>query len=332
MLPTPSTRSTARRILGALSIALVLAASGARVAEARAATIAARAGAPVAADAVAARDQLGTGKAIVLGLVEGITEFLPISSTGHLSVAEHLLDVGTTPGTKDATDAYTVIIQVGAILAVVLLYWRRILDVLAGLVGRSATGRRLLVALVVAFLPAGVIGKLFSQTIEDHLLKPSMVAVAWAVGGLAILALARRYRGAMRDGRALETITAREALVIGLAQSLALWPGVSRSLVTILAAVLLGLSLPAAVEFGFLLGLCTLGAATAYSLAKDGSTVFDTFGTSAPLIGIVVAFVSAAAAVKWMVGYLDRHDLTVFAWYRLAAAAVTVGLLATHVI
>ena len=279
--------------------------------------------------ASAAKSELTVPKAIVLGLVEGITEFLPISSTGHLHVAEQLLDVGTTDATRDATDSYTVIIQIGAIAAVLIISWRRVMEVFAGLIGRSAPGRRLLVSLIAAFVPAAVIGLIGDKLITKHLLKTAPIAAAWIVGGGVILWLAPRYRKARGAGHALESLTVRQAVIIGAAQSLALWPGVSRSLVTILAAVLLGLSLSAAVEFSFLLGLLTLGAATVYKVAKDGSLVFDTFGTTSPLVGIVVAFLAAAVAVKWMIAYLNRHDLTVFAIYRIVIGAVTLALLAT---
>ncbi len=281
----------------------------------------------------ATTQELPIAKAVILGVVEGVTEFLPVSSTGHLLVAERLLDIGTSSDdAKNAADAYTVIIQLGAIAAVLLISWRRVLDVLNGLVGRSETGRRLLLALVCGFVPAAIVGLLFNDAIDRHLLRPVPVAIAWIVGGIAIAALSGRYRQAIRSGRGLDAITPRQAVIIGVAQSAALWPGVSRSLVTILAAVLLGFSLTAAVEFSFLLGLCTLGAASGYSLLKDGSFVFDRFGTASPLIGVVVAAVAAALSVKWMVGYLARHDLRVFAGYRVLVGIATLGLVAGNVI
>ena len=243
------------------------------------------------------------------------------------------MDVGTkNDADKKATDAYTVIIQLGAILAVLLVSWKRVLEVLQGLIGKSAIGRRLLIALICAFVPAAAVGVLFNDAIDKRLLKPTPVALAWLAGGLAIVVFAKRYKKAMRGGRILDSITPKDAVIIGIAQSLSLWPGVSRSLVTILAAVLLGFSLSAAVEFSFLLGLCTLGAACAYSLLKDGSLVFDTYGKTAPLVGIVVAFGAAAVAVRWMINYLNRRDLSVFAVYRFAAGLVTLWLVATKVI
>jgi undecaprenyl-diphosphatase len=274
---------------------------------------------------------LTTPKAIALGLIEGITEFLPISSTGHLLVAEKLMDIGTQDtASKDAADAYAVIIQLGAIVAVLLISWKRVLDVLQGLIGKSETGRRLLINLIAAFVPAAVVGVLLDKLLEKHLLKPVPVAIAWLVGGAAIIALAKKFKAAQHAGRLLDSMTPKDAVMIGVAQSVALWPGVSRSLVTILGAILLGFRLRDAVEFSFLLGLCTLSAAAGYSLLKDGSLVFDTFGTTTPLIGMVVAFVSAAVAVKWLVSYLNKHDLSMFGIYRLFAGVVTLGLVAAN--
>ena len=326
-----STRGPALLLVGFLGVVFLGGlAVGARPAGAvRPAAAAAAVPGAATKPSAAAKLELTTGKAVVLGLVEGLTEFLPVSSTGHLHVAEQLMDVGKTPATKDAMDSYTVIIQVGAILAVLLISWRRVVEVFQGLIGRSTEGRKLLLALAAAFVPAAVIGVVLDKAIGDDLLKTLPIALAWIVGGVAILVFGPRYRSAQRGGRALESLTVREGAIIGVAQALALWPGVSRSLVTILAAIIIGLSLEAAVEFSFLLGLLTLGAATVYKLGRDGSLVFDTYGKASPLIGIAVAFVSAAVGVKWMLGYLHRHDLTVFAGYRIAIGVVAIGLMAT---
>jgi undecaprenyl-diphosphatase len=278
-----------------------------------------------------ASNELTTAKAVVLGAVEGITEFLPISSTGHLLVAERLLHVGQKAATKDATDTYTVVIQLGAILAVLVVSWKRVLTLFQGLVGKSESGRTILIALIAAFVPTAIIGLVLDKPIEKHFLNAGVVSAAWIVGGLVILALTKRYQAARTGGRPLESIVWKHAAVIGLSQSISVvWPGTSRSLVTILSAVLLGYSLAAAVEFSFILGLATLGAASLYKLAKDGSVVFDTFGVANPLIGIAVAFVTALAAVKWMISYLQKHDLTGFAFYRIAAGVLTLGLIAAN--
>jgi undecaprenyl-diphosphatase len=279
----------------------------------------------------AAGNELTAGKAVVLGLVEGITEFLPISSTGHLLVAERMLDTGQTDATKKAADTYTVAIQIGAILAVVVLYFGRLRSMFEGLIGRDPGGRRALIGVLIAFVPAAILGVLGKDFIENHLLYVGPVIAAWIVGAIVIFAFGDRF-SATTPGSALEAITVRQAVIIGAAQCLAMWPGTSRSLVTILAALLVGMTLSAAVEFSFLLGLLTVSAATAYSLLGRGGELVDAYGWVNPLIGVVVAFVSALIAVRWMVTYLQRHSLAIFGWYRLAAAALTLGLLATSVI
>ena len=288
---------------------------------------------PMTKPVVSARHELTAIKAALLGLIEGITEFLPVSSTGHLIVSERLIDVGQHTATKDAADTYTITIQAGAILAVFVLYWNRLWEMGRGLIGKDAEGRHLLNATVIAFVPAALVGVALEKSIKDRLFGTWPVIVAWAVGGFAILVFARMLHERGRtSGTPLESITVRTAAIIGVAQCLALWPGTSRSLVTILAALALGLSLPAAVEFSFLLGLLTLGAATTYDTLKHGKEMFDTYGVANPLIGFVVAFVAAVIAVRWMVAYLQRHDLSVFGWYRIAIAAIALVLLATGVL
>jgi undecaprenyl-diphosphatase len=275
---------------------------------------------------------LGVGQAIVLGLVEGITEYLPISSTGHLLLTSRILDLPHSGTAGDALKSYEIAIQAGAILAVLGLYRHRFVTIVEGVSGRSADGRRLLVALVVAFVPAAIVGVIGEKVIKDVLFGVGPVIIAWAVGGVAILFLVSRGVSTRPGGRALETLTTGDALIIGVAQVIAMWPGTSRSLVTIVAALLLGMSMAAAIEFSFLLGVVTLGAATAYSVVKDGSLMVDTFGLLTPLIGLVVAFLAAWISVRWMVTYLQRHSLAVFGWYRLAIAAVALVLLVTNAI
>lgn len=275
-------------------------------------------------------NELTAAKAVVLGLVEGITEYLPISSTGHLHVTQRLLDIGETEATNDAADTYAITIQAGAIFAVLVLYRRRIADVARGLIGRSEAGRRVCVALVLAFLPAALFGVAFDDAIKDTLLDVGPIAGAWFVGALAIWFVVPRVRRG--DGVDLDSITTRQAAFIGLAQVLALWPGTSRSLVTIIVALAAGLSMAAAVEFSFLLGLVTLTAATVYDGAQNGSDLVDTFGIATPLLGLVVAFVSAVVAVRWMVDYLQRRDLRIFAVYRVIVAIGALALLAAGAI
>ncbi len=274
---------------------------------------------------------LPIAKAAVLGVVEGVTEFLPISSTGHLLVTQRLLGItseNTPDNVKEAADAYSIVIQAGAILAVVVLYFRRLVSIAEGVVGRDEDGRRLAISLIVAFIPAAVVGFALEKTIKAHLFGPWPVVAAWAVGGIALLVLSTSgWWDKERRGADLVNLSIRSALIIGVAQCLALWPGTSRSLVTIVAALLVGLSLSAAVEFSFILGLLTLSAATALDLVKHGGTIYSTFGALSPIVGFVCAFVSALLAIRWLVGYIQNHSLAIFGWYRLGIAAATAGLI-----
>jgi undecaprenyl-diphosphatase len=266
--------------------------------------------------------------AVLLGLVEGVTEWLPISSTGHLTVTQDLLGID-----GDAADSYAIAIQAGAILAVLGLYRHRFRSMVDGARGRDPVGRNTLVAIAVACLPAVAAGLVLEDTIKEHLFGSWPVAVAWLVGGVAILAVARQRRGIPpAKGAPLSALDWQNALIIGFAQTFALWPGVSRSLVTIVAALAVGLSVPAAVEFSFLLGFVTLGGATAYETVSSGQEMLDAYGLAVPLLGLAVAFVSALVAMRWMVGYLERHGLEIFGWYRIAAALALAGLLITGVV
>lgn len=262
-------------------------------------------------------------QAAILGIVEGITEFLPVSSTGHLLLAERALGIPR----SEAADAYTICIQAGAIVAVLGLYSSRIAQIFRGLLGRDLAGRKLLMNLVVAFLPAAVIGFLLDDVIDAVLFGLRPVVVAWVVGGIVILATRRRV-----GTRALDDIDLKTAALIGLCQTLALWPGTSRSLATILGAVLLGVALPAAVEFSFLLGLMTLGAATGYSGLKHGGEMVQAFGWMPLAVGFVAAGISAALAVKWLVGWLQSHGMELFAAWRLGLAVVVGGLIVAGVL
>lgn len=286
-----------------------------------------------AAPSEAAKHELTAVKAALLGIVEGVTEFLPISSTGHLVVTQKLIHVGTHPGAKDAADTYAITIQSGAILAVVVLYWRRLVEMARGIVGRDPEGRRIANATLVAFIPAAIVGGFLEKAIRDRLFGVWPIIVAWAVGGVVILLFARAlHERGEQSGLPLESITVRAAVVIGSAQVIAMWPGTSRSLVTILAALVVGYSVAAAIEFSFLLGLLTLGAATAFDLLRHGKELFDTYGYLHPLIGLLFAFVSAVIAIRWMVTYLRRHGLEIFGYYRLVIAAVVLVLLITNAV
>ncbi len=294
--------------------------------------------------------ELSTGDAVVLGLVEGVTEFLPISSTGHLIITTQLLGLeserqltdksgqllwhkppsseipaGVPLTLKLAADTYTVIIQVGAIAAVVLLYWRQIMNMLLGLFGRSTPGLRLLRNVLLAFLPAAIVGLPTHGLIDKYLFGPPAVIGALVVGAFLML-WAERWRQAnsgvgFPKGEPAD-LTPRKAVGIGLAQCLALWPGTSRSMVTIVGGYLAGLNPAKAAEFSFLVGLPTLAGAAFLKAVTSGSAMIEVFGWSHVLLGLLVAAVSAALAVKFLVHFLGRHGLGLFAYYRLVLAVV----------
>lgn len=273
------------------------------------------------ATAPAAAERISEVQATVLGVVEGLTEFLPVSSTGHLILASHAMGLGR-PGEPSAVEAFEIVIQLGAILAVVGLYRARVGQMLAGLAGRNAQGLRLVGLLAVAFLPAAVLGLLLHKPIKVHLFAPTAVAAALAVGGAAMIAAERllRHRGAPRT--AIDTMTFRQALVIGLVQCLSLWPGTSRSMVTILAALAVGMDRVAAAEFSFLLAVPTLGAATVYEGITSRAELLASAGAAGLIIGLVVSAVVAAVAVRAFVKWLTRHGLMPFGVYRILVAAV----------
>ena len=275
---------------------------------------------------------LSAADAAVLGVVEGLTEYLPVSSTGHLVVTSRILDLPTKGDAGDAMKSYELAIQFGAILAVLALYRRRVFAMAEGLVGRSEEGRKLVTVVAIAFVPAAIVGVGGDKVIKDVLFGAWPVVVAWIVFGAAVIGLSRAGKLSPVGGRGLDSITTRDAMIIGTAQVLSLWPGTSRSLVTIVAALLLGVSMAAAVEFSFLLGFVTLSAATAYEMASSGKTMIDNFGIGVPLLGLVVAFVAAFFSIRWMVTYLNRHDLAVFGWYRIGIALVVLGLIASNAI
>lgn len=283
-------------------------------------------------------------KAAILGTVEGVTEYLPVSSTGHLLVTSDLLGLRDTEIDEAAANTYAIAIQFGAILAVAGLFWRRFVAMGQGLFGRSEPGRHLLLITVIAFAPAAVVGFLFNDAIEERLFGPWPIVAAWLVGGVLILALERwgliphgGAQGASDDlSETLEEgggardplldITHQQALLIGIAQVAALWPGTSRSLATILGALMVGVAMRAAVEFSFVLGFVTLSAATFYSLVSDGGGLFEQFGVLDPLIGLAFAFVAAVLAIRWMISYLERNSLAIFGWYRIVVAAIVAAL------
>lgn len=269
-------------------------------------------------------------QALILGLVEGITEYLPISSTGHLLLAQRVLGMGQ----SDVADAFAICIQAGAIVAVLGLYRQRVWQMLDGLRGRDEAGRRLALNIVAAFLPAAVLGLALNKLIKKYLFAGEAwglwpVIGAWFVGGLAILGVnlyRRRRKAAHIEGRDLDHLTIPLSVIIGVSQCIAMWPGTSRSLVTIVGGILVGLRMRAAVEFSFLLGVLTLTAATAKDAAEHGQAMLAAFGWFPLVVGFLAAWVSAVAAVKWMVAYLNQHGLEIFGYYRIGIAIVVAVL------
>ncbi len=284
-------------------------------------------------------------QALVLGLVEGITEYLPVSSTGHLIIASALMGLDKTPEQKAAVDTFNIVIQGGAILAVLGLYFPRVLRMCRGMIGRDKDGLALALRIIVAFLPAAVLGVLLNDTIEALLFNTPSVLTALALGGVFMIALdakrLRHHRNPAPDAPAdlgpdLHEISMAKAVAIGLLQCVAMVPGTSRSMMTIAGGVLVGLHPRRAAEFSFLLGLPTLGGACVFSLYKtltgDGPNMFEVIGWTPIAIGLLVATVSAAFAVRWLVGFLNRHGLALFGWYRIALAAVLGGLIWSGVV
>ena len=272
----------------------------------------------------------------MLGLVEGVTEYLPVSSTGHLILAAALLRLDR-PETKAAVDAYLIVVQGGAILAVLALYWQRILQMARGLVGLDEEGLRLACNVGIAFVPAAVAGLVAGPAIKATLFGPWPVLIALAAGGVWMVWFGRRPHENTGD---LATMSWQTAVGIGLCQTLALWPGMSRSMVTIGGGIALGLRGASAAEFSFLLGLPTLGAACAYNVVTDfrlaaasgRPTMLEQLGIGPVVLGIAVATLSAALAVRWLVTMLTRDGLAPFGWYRLGVAALFAALLLAGVI
>ncbi|MCX7179352.1 MAG: undecaprenyl-diphosphate phosphatase [Proteobacteria bacterium] len=254
--------------------------------------------------------------ALILGVVEGLTEFLPVSSTGHLILAGDLLHFNDEKG-----KVFEIVIQFGAILAVAWEYRAKIAQVVFGL-RREREAQRFAINLAVAFMPLALLGLLFHKTIKALLFQPVPVALAFIVGGLIIL-WAERRRHVVRI-EALDQLTMFDALKLGLAQSLALIPGTSRSGATIIGGLFFGLSRKAATEFSFFLDIPTLTVATFYQLYKERSLFsFDDLGMFA--VGFGAAFVSAFFCVRWLLRYISHHDFVPFAWYRIVFGVVVLA-------
>jgi undecaprenyl-diphosphatase len=299
--------------------------------------------------AAAAPSQLSTQDALVLGVVEGITEFLPISSTGHLIITNRALGLdATTPimdaagrplwleepsvenpaGTpltlKAAADTYIVVIQVGAILAVVMVFWTSLRQICQGLLGRAADGLLLLRNIALAFFPVVIVGLALDDWIDEHLFSvPTVITSLVAGAGLMLGAEAwRRRHGPGLDAvKQPADLSPREALTVGAMQCLALWPGMSRSMVTMVGGYFAGLAPAKAAEFSFLVGVPVLGGAAVYKALQSGPAMLAVFGWTEMLVGGLAAAVSAGLAVRFLITWLQRFGLSAFAIYRMVLAA-----------
>ena len=254
--------------------------------------------------------------ALILGLVEGVTEFLPISSTGHLILAGQLLGFN-----GEKAKVFMIAIQLAAIFAVVWEYRVRLSHVAATLHTEPAS-RRLAINLMAGFLPAAVLGLLFYKEIKGYLFNPIVVASALVIGGVLILWAERRRHAVSTP--TVDDLNWRRALAVGFAQALAMIPGTSRSGATIIGGLFLGLSRKAAAEFSFLLAIPTMFAATAYDLYKNWH-LFDVHDVPLFMVGGAAAFVSALIAVRTLIKFVSRHDYTLFAWYRIVFGGVVLA-------
>jgi len=256
-------------------------------------------------------------KALILGIVEGLTEFLPISSTGHLILAGDLLNFNDERG-----KVFEIVIQFAAILAVCWEYRARLGSVIGGLIRKQEAAQRFTTNLFIAFLPAAFLGLLFASKIKQYLFSPVPVALAFIIGGLVILWAEKRQHIVRIEN--VDDMRWRDALKIGLAQSLALIPGTSRSGATIIGGLLFGLSRKAATEFSFFLAIPTLTAATFYEVVKY-RTMFHAHDWWLFAVGSAASFVSAFLCVRWLLRYISRHDFSAFAWYRIAFGLVVLA-------
>ncbi|MGM9514216.1 undecaprenyl-diphosphate phosphatase [Roseateles sp. DB2] len=263
-------------------------------------------------------------KAAIMGIVEGLTEFLPISSTGHLILTGSLLGM-----TDDKSKVFDVAIQTGAIFAVILVYWQRLRDTAASL-GHDARARRFVLNVAIGFLPAVVLGLLFGKAIKAHLFTPVIVASSFIVGGFIILWAERRPASTVRV-KDVDDMSPLHALQVGLVQCLAMIPGTSRSGATIIGGMLLGLSRKAATDFSFFLAIPTLIGAGLYSLYKERALLSV---ADLPLfaVGLVFSFLSAWICVRWLLRYISSHSFVPFAWYRIAFGLVVLATAWTGVV
>jgi undecaprenyl-diphosphatase len=266
------------------------------------------------------------GKAAVMGVVEGLTEFLPISSTGHLILAGSLLGFD-----DDKSKVFDIAIQTGAIFAVILVYWHRLRDTMLGL-GSSQRAQRFAINVAIGFVPAVVLGLLLGKMIKEHLFTPTVVATTFILGGLVILWAERRQASGRSTVRVSEVddMQPLDALKVGLVQCLAMVPGTSRSGATIIGGMLLGLSRQAATDFSFFLAIPTLIGAGAYSLWKERALLSV---ADAPIfiVGLLTSFIAAWFCVRWLLHYVATHNFVPFAWYRIGFGVLVLATAGTGI-
>ena len=267
-------------------------------------------------------------KAIIMGIVEGITEFLPVSSTGHLIIVGHFI------GFKDPkafVDMFEVVIQLGAILAIVVLYYDKIWHTLKNLFGGDKSGFKFWLNILVAFIPAAVLGLLFDKKIEEKLFNPLTVSLALLVGGILMILIENKYRKRYRT-KDIDNVNIVQAFKIGCFQCLALWPGMSRSASTIMGAWISGLSTVAAAEFSFFLAIPTMVAASGYKLVKHGLGNLDATQVIALAAGFIFSFIVALVVVEKFINFLKKKKMRVFAIYRIFVGIILLILFFTKVI
>ena len=283
------------------------------------------------------RGYFTTERAIVTGLVEGTTEYLPVSSTGHMIISDELLKVPKdadkfVAGVKDkkgrpislerVADDYIVIVQLGAILAVIVAFAGRFKKILVGMFRSEPSAFKLIRSIVLGFLPAALLGYL----IKDHIpFNVTIVAFALIIGGILIFVAEKLLPALNAKGDELESMRPGQAIGVGFCQCVALIPGTSRSLVTILGGRWVGLSTAAATEFSFLVGFAILTAASIYKMASLGSALTQIYPIGNAALGLAVAAVTAFLSVKWMVGFILKHGMGLFAWYRIALGSAILG-------
>jgi undecaprenyl-diphosphatase len=267
--------------------------------------------------------------AIILGIIEGLTEFLPISSTGHLIVADRVLRFQELLQNVDKAELFEIVIQLGAILAIGAIYRRELLNAVTSIWRpRNERGRNLAINLAIAFLPAAIFGFLFHKVIKDYLFSPLTVAVTLIVGGVVII-LIEKMTSEERRTVTLDTMKPSDALVIGLAQVLSLIPGTSRAAATIMGGMLRGVKRSAATEFSFLLAFPVMLAASGYELLKYRDLLTrDMVGILA--VGFLTSFVVALAVVAWFIRFVQRHEFTGFGVYRILFGALVLVLISVH--